>query len=673
MTIRPSDHSHSASPTGGRWRAAGAVAIAAGLLVAACAPAAQPAATTAPAPTAAKPAASPTTAPAASPAAAKPAASPVAATASPVAKPAASPGASPSASPGAAAAGIGTKTLEPATPPPGRVKDTIVISMGQMPDTLHPLIGSMMARTEVLGALFTRAVVNDNRGEYVAIGVERVPTVDNGGAQFVGTGDDRHLEVTFTVKQGMKWQDGTPVTSKDARYAWELYMDPKFPATDRSTVSKVSDITVTDDRTFVVKWMSAKQARDAAANGFKGNDAKLWADYKDQKDPLTDPTYFDLPTTYFMPEHILGKIPPDQQQASDWATNKTIGNGAYRLTALVPEQSITLEAVPDYFLGAPPTKTLVFRIIADTNAQLAALQANEIDVATQVQGPDVDRSPELDRLQGYKAYYIPGTPWEHIDLNMDDPLLKDKNVRKALIQSINRQEIVDKLLFGKTRVAQSWVQKDIPPWAWDENCLTKYTFDTAAAGRLLEQAGYQKGGDGMYAKGGQPLSLRLQTTDAALRKNVSQVIQANMKQAGIDLQLEFLPARAFFERNGPLIQGTFQLGLYTWLSNPDPDASSLYKSSAAPSPENGFVGQNYPRIRNQQLDSLLSRGASELSVAARKPIYCEAQKLWTDEVPVIPLFQRLVTTVARANMGNYRPTQTLIPETWNAWMWYVPA
>jgi peptide/nickel transport system substrate-binding protein len=339
---------------------------------------------------------------------------------------------------------------------------------------------------------------------------------------------------------------------------------------------------------------------------------------------------------------------------------------------VVPQQTIRLEAVEDYFLGKPPTKTIVFRIIPDTNAQLAAAQAGELDVIGAIQGPDIDNSPELDALPGYKAYYVPGSPWEHIDLNLTNPVLADHNVRQALFQSINRQQIVDRILYGKTRVASSWIQPGVPPWAYDESCPTQYPYDPAAAGRLLEQSGYAKGGDGIYAKGGQPLRLRLQTTDSSLRKNVAQVIQANLKQAGIDLELEFMPATPFFAREGPLIQGTFELGMYTWLAAPDPDAKTLYRGTSAPGQDNNFVGQNYPRIKNPRLDQLLSQGANELSADKRKPIYCEAVKTWSEDIPVIPLFQRPNVSATRANMVNYRPTPTSTPETWNAWAWFIP-
>ncbi len=637
-------------------RRAASVLLAAGLLATGCAPAAQPAPTAPTAPTVPQPAASPALSPTT--------------VASPL------PGASPAASPSAAgAAGIG-KPLEEMSKPAGRIKDTIVLALGQNPSTLHPLISAELSGAEILYSLFTWPVANDNRGEWVPIGVEQVPTIDNGGAKFVGDGDDRHLEVTFKIKPGIKWSDGTPTTSKDIQYAWKLNVDPKFPSPDRGQSIKVAAIDTPDDRTAVVKYMSARQARDAAGKGAYGLEAKEWEAFKDQKEPLVDPFYFAPPTgpanPGWLPEHILSKIPADQQEKSDYARSP-VGNGPYTLKEWIADQSLTLEANPNFFMGAPPTKTVVFRIIPNSNSEIAAAQAGEVDAILQPNGPDVNNAQELERLQGYKAYFIPGTAWEHIDLYTPDPALADKNVRKALIYGINRQEIIDKILAGRTKIATSWIQPGVPAWAYDASCATTYTYDPAQAQKLLEQSGYVKGGDGIYAKGGQPLQFKLQTTNAVLRQNVSQVIQANLKTIGVQLDLEFLPAGSFFGQQGPLTRGQFQLGLYTWIASPDPDAVSLYASKSIPTAENSWSGQNYPRFSNPRMDDLLIRGAQELDTAKRKPIYCDAVKLWTEEVPVIPLFQRPITTTARQSLANFRPTPTQTPETWNLFAWYVPA
>ncbi len=117
-----------------------------------------------------------------------------------------------------------TATPEPTeAPPPTAVPqaaDTVVLALQQEPDTLHPLIGSMMAKTIVLGATNVGCMSQNEAAEWIPLGCEQVPTLENGGAVFVGEGADKHMEMTFKIKDGWRWTDGTPVTAKDAVYWW---------------------------------------------------------------------------------------------------------------------------------------------------------------------------------------------------------------------------------------------------------------------------------------------------------------------------------------------------------------------------------------------------------------------------------------------------------------------
>src|SRR5581483_10583845 len=296
--------------------------------------------------------------------------------------------------------------LVPTPTPTQTAAGRVVVVLGQQPDTLMPRLGSAMARAEVLGALHVEPVRADDKGSWVAMGVESVPTIENGGARWVGDGDDRHLEVTFKVRKGLKWHDGQPVTAADMRFHWSVVMNPKFGADDRTAEKKVNAVDVLDDQTAVYKYHSARQARDAAARGFMGLPPDEFKDWRDAKDPIVDALFMTVGG--FLPEHILGKLDPGAV-GSDFG-RKPVLAGPYRFKEWVPDQTITLEAVPDHPLGAPSIGTVVFRIMRDPSAQIAALQAGEVDVLTQVQGPDVDRAPELDRFQvqgSYKVYYVP--------------------------------------------------------------------------------------------------------------------------------------------------------------------------------------------------------------------------------------------------------------------------
>src|SRR5262249_52549084 len=161
---------------------------------------------------------------------------------------------------------------------------------------------------------------------------------------------DKHLEVTFKVRKGLKWHDGNPVKASDMKFHWSLVMNPKFKVDDRSSEEQVNSVEVVDEQTAIYKYHSAKQARDAAAKGFMGLPADEFKDWKDQKDPIGDPLFMTIAS--FLPEHILGKLDPAAIESNDF-TRKPILAGPYKLKEWVPDQSITLEANPDYALGAP--------------------------------------------------------------------------------------------------------------------------------------------------------------------------------------------------------------------------------------------------------------------------------------------------------------------------------
>ena len=124
-----------------------------------------------------------------------------------------------------------------------------------------------------------------------------------------------------------------------------------------------------------------------------------------------------------------------------------------------------------------------------------------------------------------------------------------------------------------------------------------------------------------------------------------------------------------FETQGPLKSRQFDMGMYTWLSQADPNRDDYINSRSIPSQANNFAGNNYMGYRNPKADELSSRGAALITDAERKPVYCELQKIWTDDLPVLPLYQRVATTVARVRLQNYRPTPSVTPETWNIYEW----
>lgn len=583
-------------------------------------------------------------------------------------------------------------TAKPTDTPTPKAADTAVLALQQEPDTLHPGIGSMMARTIVNSAIFPGCVGQNEKVEWIGLGCESVPTLENGGAKFVGEGADKHLEVTYKIKKGWRWTDGTPVTAKDAVYQWKLIMDPEFEFADRTFNEKIFDVVAVDDSTILYKFMSNKQAKDAEAGTLKGNVPfeKFKDDYKANEfsstgGPVVDPQYFAAGGWW--PAHILSKTPAKDQAKSEFA-KKPVGDGAYVVKEWKAGQEIVLEKSDKPFpLGDAKLKNIIFRFYGETKAVIAALQKGEIDAVTSTAGLTVADSPDLDKIGAagmYKVEYYPEYAWEHIDLNTTKFPLDDVKVRQALYFATDKKTLIDTLYYGKYIPAQlpGAVDKS-NSWAYTDD-FTKYTYDKAKAQALLKEAGWDctknpcekkvtEGGKEVVKK----FEITLMTTDRADRQKLAQAIQAMWKQLNIGVNLQFLYGRGLFatcSAGGPLNCRTFDAAIYTWIGGDDPQFMGLYNCAAVGTKENNWSGQNYPGYCNKAADEALKQSETNAEVTVsrekRKPYIFTFFKAWTTDVPVIPLFIGSVPKVYRPGFKNFKPGPTQYAATaWNAWEW----
>jgi peptide/nickel transport system substrate-binding protein len=588
-------------------------------------------------------------------------------------------------------------TAAPTAAPEAKPADTVVVALQQEPDTLHPDIGSMMARTIVLAPVFVGCLIQDDTTKWLPGGCESVPTVDNGGAKMVGDGADKHLEITYKIRKDWRWTDGTPVTTKDVIYRWKLQMNPEFEIADRSVIEKIYSITATDDQTYVVSVMSEKQAKAAAAGTLKGDVdfAALKADYGPdganfaaQVGPVVDPVYWANFSMGWLPEHILKDIAPKDQAASDFA-KAPVGDGPFAVKEWKQGQDVTLAKSDKPFpLGDPKVNTIIYRFFGDSAGVKAALQNGEVDVAVgNTSGLSPADSPDLDKLEAAGAYKIKwqaGFAWEHIDLNTTKFPLDDVKVRQALAFATDKKGIADKLYFGKIKTV------DLPGpctaencWAYSDN-YSKYEFNTDKAKQLLAEAGWDckalpctkkvtEGGKEVTKK----LEFTLMTTDRGDRQSLAQVIQKQWKAVNVGVNLQFLYGRGLFaaaSAGGPLYSRTFDAAIYTWIGGDDPQYKNLYGCGSVPTKENGFVGQNNPGFCIKEADDALTQSETNADVALsrdkRKPFIETFFKLWSENVPVLPLFAATEPYVYRAGFENFKvgPTQ-YSTVGWNSWEW----
>jgi peptide/nickel transport system substrate-binding protein len=293
----------------------------------------------------------------------------------------------------------------------------------------------------------------------------------------------------------------------------------------------------------------------------------------------------------------------------------------------------------------------------------------------------LNQAPELDKLQGVTVAYTPAQTWEHADFNLDKVWFQDVKVRQAIAYAINRKDIVDKVLFGKTVPMDTYLTPS--NWASMMNPtmiqkfgtkypLTKYEFNPDKAKQLLDQAGWAVGSDGIRAKGGTKLAFRYTTTAAnQQRAAVTQVIKENLKAVGIEATLEYVPAQQFFADDGPVYHRTGDIVEFAWVGGDDPGSYGLMHSSQIPSEDNNFSGQNIPGWRNAKADDLIKRANNSISQSEREPLYAEHQQIWSQDVPQIALFVRPNIAGAKSALKNFLPSGTNTPPTWNAQEWFL--
>ena len=314
-------------------------------------------------------------------------------------------------------------TEVPPTAVPEMVEsDTVVFAMQQEPDTLHPLITSMTASNQVLGALIMGCMAQNEAAEWVNLGCDgEIPTLENGGTVWVGEGADMHMEITHKIRDGWRWTDGTPVTPADIIYTWKLIMDPDFQIPARDQTEKIYEIEAVDDQTYIVKLMSQDQVRAAAAGTLEGevDFAAFQEDYialgfEEWEGPVVDPVYWTVGSLGWLPAHVLQDVPAADQPASEFARNP-LSDSAYVMKEWKAGQEIVLELSELPFpLGEPAIKTIIFRIYGETSAIINALKNGEVDaVMSSTGGLTVANAPTWTRSRPKgctRSTICPATP-----------------------------------------------------------------------------------------------------------------------------------------------------------------------------------------------------------------------------------------------------------------------
>ncbi|HVA36158.1 MAG TPA: peptide ABC transporter substrate-binding protein [Candidatus Dormibacteraeota bacterium] len=490
----------------------------------------------------------------------------------------------------------------------------------QEPHSLNVLIDSSTVTNDVGSFAFQYTVRYDDKGNPVPDAVTRVPTVANGDVSKDGK------TIVYRLRPDLRWSDGQPLTCEDLKFTWQAVLNPKNNVVTTDGYNDIKSITWTNPHVCVVHM-------------------------KDLYAPFLQQLWSVNGNAPILPAHLLAKYPDINHVPYN---SLPVTSGPYMFTKWQRGVEIELKPNPYWPGPKPKLKEIVFQTMPDENTMLAQLQAHEIDLLAR---GSQHQWPQLQHVAGVKAVAIPSYLFAHIDFNLERPILQDRDVRLAIAMAVNKREIIDKLLFGLAD--EAWTdQSPRLSWAYDPT-LKHYTFDPAAANRLLEADGWKMGSDGVRHKDGRALRLTISgAAESAVGGQEETLIQADLKAIGVALTVKNYPTPVFFENdaNGIIQGGKYDLALFSWSAAADPDDSAIY-SCAYFSPH----GQNNMHWCNKRATAAMDDALRTLDRARRKTDYRIVQEEMLKDVPTIILYFSRSVYAYNSDLRGFSPSPVISP------------
>lgn len=451
--------------------------------------------------------------------------------------------------------------------------------------------------------------------------VTALPSVDDGTWRVNADGS---MDVTWRLRPGAKWHDGTPFTSADMLFSLEVFKDRALPPTAAAGSLRLMESGLApDDATFVVHWSQV----DATANegaGLIPLARHLMEDaYRTDKDAFVNSPRF---------------------------RSEFVGLGPYRLVNWELGSHMELTRFDDYFTGRPSFDTVVVRFVHDANTIVANLLSGAVDVAVR---PQIDSSSALELKQrweemGHQAWIEPSgrvhyaEAQRRVEVARPRNGLTDANVRRAFMLALDRQAISEAFTQGTAPLADSYVAADDPLRSEVEQVIVRYPYDPAAAQRLLAEAGWARGGDGVlvHRDTGDLFEGEVWAAPEASNKQEPTLLAGQWAVLGAKLTSYNIPPARTNDRelaaNSPLITVSSGQAPSTWFT---PDR--LHSRFIA-SPANSWGGRNKFGYANPRVDDLLDRLQVTIDPRARVDLHRQLVEEETRDVAFFPIYWEVV-------------------------------
>jgi peptide/nickel transport system substrate-binding protein len=410
------------------------------------------------------------------------------------------------------------------------------------------------------------------------------------------------LELTWHLRRDIRWHDGPPTTAEDVRFTLERMHDERTAFPNYQRIVRYSPhAEVVDPYTVRMRLQPHADFMD------------IW--YQ----------------TVIMPRHILGDVAPDQLLQHPFQ-HQPVGNGPFRFVRREPGQEWIFEANPDFpaaLGGRPYLDRVVWRNIPEMTTLLTELLTGRVDMYIQ---PNPNQADQIRSAAGVRLVDYPSRQWNYFAFNTRRPQFRDARVRRAIAMSIDRQQIVDALVYGFGEPGRGTV---VPgTWMFDATReQTELPYDTAAARRLLAEAGWTQGRDGLMrnAQGEQLRFTPITNFGNDLRRDILQMIEAQLRPLGITVTPRLIEWTTFIQTlQDP--RRNFDALVGGWVDYFQKDDTNILHSRNVDGPYQ-YVGYSNPRV-DQLLDALIL----EMDRDRARPMWQEYQRLVVQDAAYVPLY-----------------------------------
>jgi peptide/nickel transport system substrate-binding protein len=521
---------------------------------------------------------------------------------------------------GLAIAAAGCTRRGAAAPPSN---DLLIVGYDREPDTLNRFSTHILE--DIQTCIVEGLTTTDEEMRVVPLLAREVPTVWNGGVRLRADGG---MDVTWRLRPNVKWHDGMPFTSADVKFTVDAINSPAYKPESTDGFDRISSVDTPDQLTAIVHYK------------------EVYAPYDIQF------------IRGALPKHVLqGR---DIDRAQDYNRNP-LGTGPYRVSEWKAGEYLLLERVPHYWRGDefPRIRRLLFKFVANTNTRVAQLKSGEVHVVALVPW---DKYREISDVPAIVVRRTPGNAYEHVTLNEQHfPPFADVRVRRALIHALDRELYARSILDGLAPVAHGPIQP--VSWAYTDK-ITHYAFDPSLARALLDEAGWKAGANGVRQRDGRPLAFTLITQAGyAIRENMAQAIQRQLREVGVDVNVELQDGTAI---SSTWFEGRFDAMLHWWQMPSDPELTTFFAADRTPP-----AGRNINYFRNDELTRLLYASDRTVDRDERTRLLRRAQAIVADEVPEIPLYTVTRLDAVPATLQGFKGNPTNTGIFWNVHQWEI--